>query len=149
MSLKARKQKKERPAPESPIEWTRADPSALAAFDPSTKQCTMNCGPHGLDPRSRNERLFLCDDCLTVPKRAPVMPKIDVSTLRFGLEPVAAAQQELDEALRILRAGPADHEAACKAVDDARARFHDACGQLYGFISGVVVRAELDAQPAN
>lgn len=23
----------------------------------------MNCGPHGLDPRTRAEQLFLCDDC--------------------------------------------------------------------------------------
>jgi len=47
----------------SPIEWERADPAALASFDPATKTCDMNCGPHGLDPRSRKERLFLCDLC--------------------------------------------------------------------------------------
>ncbi|WP_271959279.1 hypothetical protein, partial [Pseudomonas aeruginosa] len=28
-----------------------------------TKICSMNCGQHGLDPRSREERKFLCDDC--------------------------------------------------------------------------------------
>lgn len=49
--------------PEPPIEWQRADPAELAKFDPRTKQCTMNCGPHGLDPRSAAERKFLCDDC--------------------------------------------------------------------------------------
>lgn len=47
----------------APIEWPRADPDALAAFDPATKVCTMNCGPHARDPRSREERLFLCTDC--------------------------------------------------------------------------------------
>jgi hypothetical protein len=46
-----------------PIVWTRADPAALARFDPSTKQCLMNCGPHRDDPRSAAERKLLCDDC--------------------------------------------------------------------------------------
>lgn len=44
-------------------EWPRADPVALEQFDPATKTCNMNCGPHAHDPRSRKERLFLCDDC--------------------------------------------------------------------------------------
>lgn len=43
--------------------WRRADPEALAAFDPSTKVCVMNCGPHADDPRSSKERKFLCQDC--------------------------------------------------------------------------------------
>lgn len=47
-----------------PIEWPRADPEALARFDPKTKTCTMNCGPHEHDPRSWAECKFLCDDCL-------------------------------------------------------------------------------------
>lgn len=63
MALKARKPKRAQPALESPIEWERADPAALARFDPSTKTCDMNCGKHGLDPRSREELLFLCDLC--------------------------------------------------------------------------------------
>jgi hypothetical protein len=46
------------------IEWTRADTSALAKFDPSTKVCTMNCGRHVDDPRSPKECKFLCDDCI-------------------------------------------------------------------------------------
>lgn len=50
----------------SNIKFERADPKALAAFDPRTKICTMNCGPHRDDPRSHNERLLLCGDCLTV-----------------------------------------------------------------------------------
>lgn len=54
---------KVKPVPEQPIEWERADPVALSKFDPSTKTCDMNCGKHGLDPRSREERLFLCDLC--------------------------------------------------------------------------------------
>jgi len=63
MVIKARTVKPSKPVVEIPMEWARADPAALAAFDPATKTCTMNCGPHGLDPRSRKERLFLCDDC--------------------------------------------------------------------------------------
>lgn len=63
MSVRARKEKTASPAEEPPIEWARADPGALAAFDPTTKTCTMNCGPHGRDPRCSKERKFLCDDC--------------------------------------------------------------------------------------
>lgn len=63
MAAKERKAKPAQPATERPIAWERADPAALAAFDPATKSCDMNCGPHGLDPRSREERLFLCDLC--------------------------------------------------------------------------------------
>lgn len=51
-----------------PIEFQRADPKALSEFDPSTKRCTMNCGPHKDDPRSNKERKFLCDDCEIVSK---------------------------------------------------------------------------------
>lgn len=47
------------------IIWPRAAPDALSGFDPSTKHCTMNCGPHIHDPRTTIERKFLCDDCLT------------------------------------------------------------------------------------
>ncbi len=61
--------------PPQPIVFTRADPSALAKFDPATKVCTMNCGPHLHDPRSADERKFLCDDCVLdmspMPKCAP------------------------------------------------------------------------------
>ena len=60
--MTARKVKLARP-PAQAIDWPRADPVALAAFDPATKVCTMNCGKHGLDPRSREERKFLCTDC--------------------------------------------------------------------------------------
>lgn len=63
MALKSRKSKGAKAEPERPIEWERADPFALARFDPSTKRCDMNCGKNGLDPRSREERLFLCDLC--------------------------------------------------------------------------------------
>lgn len=47
--------------------FERADPSAFANFDPRTKVCTMNCGPTVGDPRSPEERRFLCPDCVTVP----------------------------------------------------------------------------------
>lgn len=64
MNKKARKANPARPRVDRPTDWPRADPVGLAAFDPATKTCTMNCGPHGLDPRSREERKFLCDDCV-------------------------------------------------------------------------------------
>lgn len=51
------------PPPPDSIQWPRADPGELAAFDPSTRRCTMNCSPHRLDPRSHAERLLLCGDC--------------------------------------------------------------------------------------
>lgn len=57
--------RKTRPAPPAaPIHWPRADPQALASFDPASKICTMNCGRHMQDPRSHAERLLLCDDCI-------------------------------------------------------------------------------------
>lgn len=62
MSTKTRKSKPVPPAA-MPIEWPRADPGELANFDPASKICNMNCGPHKNDPRTRAERLFLCDDC--------------------------------------------------------------------------------------
>jgi hypothetical protein len=45
--------------------YQRADREELARFDPATKTCTMNCGPHSGDPRTANERKLLCIDCLT------------------------------------------------------------------------------------
>lgn len=53
--------------------WRRADPAALATFDPRTKVCSMNCGPHSLDPRTSAERLFLCDECWPAPQAAPAV----------------------------------------------------------------------------
>jgi hypothetical protein len=50
----------------APINFPRSDPTELAAFDPRTKECTMNCGPHSADPRSDKERKFQCDECLPV-----------------------------------------------------------------------------------
>lgn len=89
--MTARKLKLARP-PAQPIDWPRADPVALAAFDPATKVCTMNCGPHGLDPRSREERKFLCDDC------EPYRPSVH-EQLRDSLVREDALRAEL-EALR-------------------------------------------------
>ena len=48
------------------VMFPRADPEALAAFDPATKRCSMNCGPSTRDPRTRKERMFLCDECWEV-----------------------------------------------------------------------------------
>lgn len=61
------------------FDFKRADPSKLAEFDPSTKRRTMNCGPHELDPRSRHERQFLCEDCEIV---KPNKPKFDMNVTR-------------------------------------------------------------------
>lgn len=71
--------------PSEPIVFTRADPAALAAFDPRTKECDMNCGPHSLDPRSWIERLFLCTDCHVRAVPPVIMPcaimcDVDVET---------------------------------------------------------------------
>lgn len=55
--------KRHTPAP-VPITFTRADPAALAAFDPTSKVCVMNCGPHRGDPRTPAERRLLCEDCV-------------------------------------------------------------------------------------
>ena len=93
--VKARKGKAS-PPPETPIEWPRADPAALANFDPATKSCTMNCGPHGLDPRSREERLFLCDDCDRHPAPTDYTHTTTVSTVwlnQLRAEFVALADQ--------------------------------------------------------
>lgn len=49
------------------IEFPRADPGALAMFDPNTRLCQMNCGPHTHDPRTDKERKFLCSDCAPQP----------------------------------------------------------------------------------
>lgn len=56
--------KKCAPVAEEPLIFTRADMASLAKFDPSTKLCTMNCGPHAKDPRTTAERKFLCDECV-------------------------------------------------------------------------------------
>lgn len=50
------------PEPAAPV-FPRADPVALAAYEPGSKRCTMNCGTHADDPRSAAERALLCDDC--------------------------------------------------------------------------------------
>jgi len=47
-------------------EYERANKDELAAFDETTKQCTMNCGQGIHDPRSKKEMKFLCDECATV-----------------------------------------------------------------------------------
>jgi hypothetical protein len=53
-----------------PQDFPRSDPAELAAFDPSTKVCTMNCTPCRVDPRSAAERKLQCDDCYPAPPPA-------------------------------------------------------------------------------
>ena len=61
--------------PGSGFSWPRSDPAELAKFDPRTKQCSMNCGQHRDDPRSKKEVLFQCDDCTIV---KPVVPACSI-----------------------------------------------------------------------
>lgn len=103
--MTAPKPKRAQPAPASPMVWERADPAALAQFDPATKACSMNCGPHSLDPRSRQERLFLCDDCYC--HAAPSQPKGTLAMTK-QLEPliedrpdVAALQAAIEAATQV------------------------------------------------
>ena len=52
----------------APLVFERASEEDLANFDPSTKVCSMNCGPHMDDPRSEDERRFLCQECYVYSK---------------------------------------------------------------------------------
>lgn len=109
MVLKTRKPKRAPPEPEQPIVWERADPAALANFDPSTKTCTMNCGKHAHDPRSYKELKFMCDDCdCHEPKGCPSMPLQPITSVdeyRAVLDVVVKAEAEGNEVLaRPLRA---------------------------------------------
>jgi hypothetical protein len=92
MNTKSRKPKHAPLVSSVSIEWTRADPAELAKFDPASKVCTMNCGPSGLDPRSRAERMFLCDDC---DRAAPPRLLVDLTALLPSLAKVKAAEAEL------------------------------------------------------
>jgi hypothetical protein len=75
---------KPRLTPLAPLLWPRSDPAELAAFDPRTKRCTMNCGPHRDDPRSQAERQLQCGDC--VPTTAPEVASVPVALLHQALE---------------------------------------------------------------
>jgi ATP-dependent Clp protease adapter protein ClpS len=57
--------------PPVPIVFERADADALKAFNPNSKRCTMNCGPHRDDPRSKAERMLLCPECEEVSEADP------------------------------------------------------------------------------
>lgn len=83
----------------APIDWPRADPAALAAFDPASKVCTMNCSQHCLDPRSRAELLLVCDDCDKVP---PARPLIDPRTVSAVFDQVARCLEGHALALEVL-----------------------------------------------
>lgn len=64
-----------------PITFPRADRAALAAFDPATKVCSMNCGPHLDDLRSPEERRFLCEDCTTVQPTPPMATLAEIEII--------------------------------------------------------------------
>jgi hypothetical protein len=78
------------PRQDTPFQFPRADPAELAKFDPAMKRCTMNCAPASNDPRSREERAFLCDDCAT----GPFPPTLQ--------EQLAATRIELDRTKALL-----------------------------------------------
>ena len=94
--MTARKVKSSPRVDESPIQWTRADPAALAAFNPDSKACTMNCGKHAQDPRSYAEVRFLCNDC--EPARKSVHQALAESLARE-----AALRAELDALRAVTR----------------------------------------------
>ena len=48
------------------FQYPRTPREILLTFDPASKRCTMNCGQHGSDPRSRAEMMFQCEDCETL-----------------------------------------------------------------------------------
>lgn len=48
------------------FQYPRTPSETLLTFDPASKRCTMNCGRHGSDPRSRTEMMFQCEDCETL-----------------------------------------------------------------------------------
>ena len=48
------------------FQYPRTPRETLLTFDPASKRCTMNCGQHGSDPRSRAEMMFQCEDCETL-----------------------------------------------------------------------------------
>lgn len=98
----------------APIVWTRADPVALRAFDPGTKACTMNCGPSFDDPRSPEERRFLCQDCETVK-----LPR----------------QQDFDWADRQLPAGITRQD-VCIWTQDSDGPWNTSCGVTWESMTG-------------
>lgn len=65
------------------IVFKRADSEALATFDPDTKRCVMNCGPHAQDPRSNKERQFFCDECITIPAKPKQPTKIEEKKMQM------------------------------------------------------------------
>lgn len=66
----ARKKPVMHAAPYVPV-YPRSDPAALAAFDPKSKVCSMNCGQALGDPRSAKECKFQCDECWPVAASLP------------------------------------------------------------------------------
>jgi len=77
----------------APIEWPRADPQALASFDPRSKCCTMNCGPSADDPRSAAERLLLCGDCVL---NEPTGDQMDTGPIATELRNTAAKVKQVE-----------------------------------------------------
>lgn len=83
-------------------DWPRADPAALAAFDPATKQCVMNCGQARGDPRTWQECMLLCKDCWpAVPDR--VIRYTRSMNRRTGWTTFNVANEDADEAERRLK----------------------------------------------
>ncbi len=100
------------------IKFERADPESLARFNPETKICTMNCGPHKDDPRSTKERKFLCGDCY------PNARQSTTATLTRKAERVSGS------ATWATTAKMADRLAA-----SALLQFHSLCGGIHSSIS--------------
>jgi hypothetical protein len=83
--------------------FPRADPAELAAFDPATKQCTMNCGPHADDPRDAAERKLLCGDCIPVAEKVPELAPAEAAPTAAA--PVVAEPEAGIDSLDFSRPG--------------------------------------------
>lgn len=103
--------KKNPTATSQAIEWPRADPAELQKFDPATKRCEMNCGPHAKDPRDAKERKFLCDECSNVTSLASTCDALHPGYVVFKLD-----GSELSEFPDCTACGGSGH------IEDQRAR---------------------------
>ncbi|EPC3890780.1 hypothetical protein ACRZHT_005534 [Citrobacter braakii] len=95
-------------------DWRRADPAELAAFDPDTKVCTMNCGPHALDREAWQRGSCFARTAQKPLKRLPAGLHT-APTLRVGVKAAKAAKQPLIQPLPLIwhqRAKPAFHPTA-------------------------------------
>lgn len=74
-------------AQREPQPWPRADPKALAAFDPATKVCSHNCGrPWAIHGRKTNASF--CATCAGELKRSSAMGSDTPAHIQAGVPPL-------------------------------------------------------------